>query len=475
MPRAGETVQTRSGRRLTLTSMLGCGGQGAVYRTDDPACAVKVRWRGEDAAAWERRIERIAFLQRELAASPGVKRFVLPRELLAQPWLGYEMPLLLSAQSVADLIRMPREQPELAYLESGGIRRRLGIAVRCARALMALHAAGFVFGDLSASNALTASDRARSTVRLIDCDNIDIAGSEGTGILGTPGYWAPELVQQRARPDAATDDHSLAVLMHELVYLAHPLRGDALLEKDPEEAEALLERGELPWVFDPNDMRNRTSAGLPLALAAAEDTTLFLRFREAFGAGLRDRTRRPSAASLHEAAERLLRLCLDCPHCRGTQIYRKQRECTWCGSSLAPPLLLLIEPDGDAPQFRELGRARTTIEVAQKLRELGGTPAPLRSFRYRNCVVEDGLVLTDVLLRPWCTDESDEVPLGRVQLAGDLVLLHIEKEFGLRQSGRSVPAGAIVRLKPGDSLNLPGECGAPSCRLRLVRPRREEA
>lgn len=473
IPRLGETVQTRSGRKLTLTERLGCGGQGAVFRTDDPARAVKVCWRVEDVMAWQRRIERAAFLQRELTAYPGVRRFVLPRELLASPWLGYEMPLLPEARPVAELTRLPRTRPEAAYLESGGLKRRLGISVRIARAISALHSAGFVFGDLSANNVLTAVDRAHSTIRIIDCDNIDVAGSDGTGMLGTPGYWAPELVTHRARPDAASDDHALAVLMHELLYLVHPLRGDQLLEQDPDQAERLLEQGQLPWIFDPQNESNRTSAGLPLQYAAAADTTLFKRFQEAFGEGLRDRTKRPTAAALQEAAERLLRLCRTCRSCQGTEIYRKQTACIWCGAALDPPLLLQIEPDETTPVFRELRDARKSAEQLRQIADPSHATEPLPILQYRKCVVEDGLVLTEVLLRPWRSNEDDEVPIGRVRLNGDLIQLTIEKDCGLRHGTRKLSVGSTARLAPGDSLSLPGEGGKPSCRLLLLRPRRE--
>lgn len=479
VPREGDVVRTLSGRALVLRSVLGRGGQGAVFRTDDATCAVKVRWSQRDADAWQGRIERAAFLKKEQAAYPGVGRFVLPRELLGPPWLGYEMPLLPGAQAVSELVQLPREQPADFYVATGGLKRRLGIAVRTARALSALHAAGFVFGDLSANNVLTTADKAHSTIRVIDCDNIDVAGSQGFGIYGTPGYWAPELVSGRLRPDAATDDYSLAVLLHELVYLAHPLRGDALLDEEPDIAEARLDRGELPWVFSPTDDSNRTSVGLAPGLSAAEDTTLFQRFGEAFGAGLRDRTRRPSAAALQDAAERLLRLCVTCQHCTATQLYRKQRDCLFCGGPLPSPLLLLVEPDPQAAEFKELRDAQTVIGRARKLPEMnqaaavGKAPPAPQAFRYRNCVVEDGLVLTEVLLRPWRTS-AEEVPLARLKVAGDTVDLQIERDCGLEKNGSALLAGITVRWYGGETLSLRGDRGEPACRLRLIRPRREE-
>jgi DNA-binding helix-hairpin-helix protein with protein kinase domain len=486
LAREGSVVHTISGRALTLQGVLGRGGQGAVFRTDDAGRAVKVRWSGVHAAAWRRRIERCAFLERESFAYPGLRRFVLPRELLAEPWLGYEMPLLPGAEPVSALIHLPRERPEEWYVATGGLRRRLGIAVRVARAMNALHSAGFVFGDLSANNVLTASDPQRSSIRVIDCDNVDIAGSEGAGILGTPGYWAPERVTRNVPPDAAADDHSLAVLVHELVYLTHPLRGAlAFSNEDPDAAEARVDRGEVPWVFEqapPSHLphTNDPLGGLPPALAAAEDTTLFARFRDAFGAGLHDRTRRPTAATLQNAVEKLLCLCMTCRACGATQVYPKQRECLWCGGVLPPPLLLVIEPDERAPEFRPMREARAVVEMVralpemQRVRNEGREPPAPQKYRFRNYVIEDGLVLTDALLRPWRASAADEIPLARFQLDGQRLLLRAERESGIRHNGRDIAPGSTVTVTAADMLTVPGDHGEPSCHLRVTRPRREE-
>lgn len=478
MPREGDVVRTASGRALTLTSVLGRGGQGAVYRTDDPRSAVKLRWSTADVASWRQRIERSALLKSDRSQLNGVHRFVLARELLASPWVGYEMPLLPDAHPVTELLRLPPQQAEAAYIQSGGLKRRLGIAARTARALSSLHAAGFVFGDLSASNVLTTSVPTHSSVRIIDCDNIDVAGCEGVGVIGTPGYWAPELCSGRVRPDAASDDHALAVLIHELVYLVHPLRGDALLDEEPEQAEARVRRGELPWVFAEQDDRNRTRAGLPAELSPPTDSSLFARFAEAFGPGLHDRSRRPTAAALLDAVERLHRLCLTCATCGASQLYRRQRQCGWCGSALPAPLMLVIEPESSATEFAELRAAREFVERARQLPQLKQTlsdnPAsPLRGFRYRNCVIEDGLVLSASLLRPLSTQGDDESPLVRVAVEGDRMSLQLEGNCLLLKNGKPIAQGGSVTLRPGDSLVMPGEQGEPSCRLRFHRPRRD--
>lgn len=476
-------VRTVSGRSLTLTSILGRGGQGAVFRTDDPKCAVKVRFSHTHTESWRRRIERSAFLEREVTAYPGLRRFVLPHELLSEPWLGYEMPLLPGAENVAAIVQLPRHHPEEWYVASGGLRRRLGVAARITRAMNALHAAGFVFGDLSANNVLVTVDPRRSSIRIIDCDNIDVAGRVGTGVLGTPGYWAPERLILRAAPDAASDDHSLAVLVHELVYLAHPLRGSAAVsEEDPDAAEGRVERGEVPWIFEPSPPpgvpKNEPTGGLPPRLAAPEDSTLFARLRDAFGAGLRERTRRPTAAALQDAVEKLLRLCMTCSGCGASQLYRKQVNCLWCQQPLPPPLLLVVEPDENASDFEVLKESRATVEKLRTLpdvqaAEAGRKISAPQAYRFRNCVLEDGLVLTDALVRPWRLSQQNEVPLGRFHLDGKRVVLSVERDSGIHHNGRPVAAGSSLAITGRDQLTIPGQHGEPSCRLRVTQPRRE--
>ena len=200
-PRPGDTVRTAEGRELVLGALLGLGGQGAVFRTTDPATAVKARFLPDTDGRFARRIARIRTLAVENPSLPRLDSYTLPGALLAAPWVGYEMPLLQHAIPLTRLVELPAESPDEEYKASGGLRRRLLIGARVARAMRHLHAAGFVFGDLSPANVLTSADVRFTTIRVIDCDNIGVASSMPDSLYGTPGYWAPELVLGVTAPD----------------------------------------------------------------------------------------------------------------------------------------------------------------------------------------------------------------------------------------------------------------------------------
>ena len=462
VPRCGDTVRTRSGRRLRLSEELGRGGQGVVFRTACGRHAVKVRFSQDEDGRWARAVDRVRMLTFDRARLDG---FVLPNERLAAPSVGYEMGLLRRATPVSSLVELPREEPEAWYVGTGGLQRRLDIAARVARRLSDLHAAGLVFGDLSAANVLVPDDVRYATVQLIDCDNVAPPGA-APEVLATPGYAAPEVWTGAMRPDARSDAHALAVLLHELVFLSHPLQGDALLKEEPEAAEERMHRGAVPWVWSEEDPSNPTSAGLPPELALRRGT-LFQHLSKAFGPGLHDRTRRPSAAALATGAERAARMVLSCPGCSaGLMLERGLDECPWCGGDLGAPWVLLLGPDATWEAMREAAEAHRRAERLLR--------APVRAHD-RMCVVNGTLALTTRLLAPWRLVSVEDQRLGELHVTDGGVVLRSNADGTFLVAGETLRAGRECRLHPSDTFRLPHgpaeDRVAPGCLARLVRVR----
>lgn len=479
-PRPGDVLETQDGRRLRLTEVIGRGGQGAVFRTDDPRRAVKLRYLFDTDGTWRRRIERLRTLLAEHPAMPRFDSFALPGALLVEPWVGYDMPLLERAVPLSKIIELPvldasggseAECPEEWYRSTGGLRRRLRIGVRLARAMRLLHGAGLVFGDLSSSNVLIADDAVNPTVRLIDCDNI-CAGAAGEHVVGTPGYWAPELFLGTVRPDAATDDHSLAVLLHELVFLAHPLRGDRLATLPPEEGEARIDRGEVEWVHAPAG-GNPTSAGLRPELALPNSRAqLFDLFATAFGRGLRDRALRPSSAAFQSALEQAEAMTFSCHSCQSTAIYDRQVECSWCGAAIDPPFLLLIGPDPSLPWMSELKRAR---EVVTSLRSSETIAQEITAPRAhdRTRVVEGVVYVTEAMVAPSrCCGGAEGETLGRIEQKDGLVGVEAFQSEVFALDGVPLRGKERALFRTGQKLRLLARTGEAGWVAELVKPRR---
>jgi hypothetical protein len=213
------------------------------------------------------------------------------------------------------------------YLGAGGLRRRLLVLARSARALSQLHGKGYAYSDPSPVNIFISEDPAFTEIRFIDTDNLRISSSPGAGGgVYTPGFGAPELVQGKSGVTTLTDIHAFAVIAHQVLRLAHPFIGDLVNDGEPELEEQAFAGG-LPWIDDAGDDSNRAGFGVPRDWVLSEG--LKRTYEATFGAGRLDPSKRPGAAEwadrLFDAADATVR----CPKCKGDFYFNRSR-CCWC-------------------------------------------------------------------------------------------------------------------------------------------------
>ncbi len=129
--------------------------------------------------------------------------------------------------------------------------------------------------------------------------------------------------------------------------LAHPLIGDLVAEGPPELEDAAF-AGDLPWIDDAADSRNRASVGIarPVVLSRL----LADLAARSFGLGLQDPQRRPGVAEwalrLHAASD----ATLTCPTC-GATYYMNATVCPWCDEARPTFVLasfILSDPEAEA-------------------------------------------------------------------------------------------------------------------------------
>lgn len=319
-----------------LIEQIGKGGQGVVWTTNFPNVLVKIINREvaeEKRNRWWRQIQH---LMRQPLDGLAIAH---PLTLITKPRAGYVMELMDGLEPLSNVMQKSNDEGVDGYLATGGLQRRLKVLAKLARTLSELHGRGLAYGDISPANIFISQSIEHSEVWLIDADNIDslsrdvfysVTGDQPehkNQVTYTPDYGAPEILRGESGINTLTDSWSFAVLAFSLLTLAHPLKGDLVLNGEPEIEDAAM-RGELPWVDHPTDSSNTRSVGLPSDMVL--EKPLRNLFERCFNAGMNDAGARPSLNEWAEAFEVASKHCIQCQFCKSSFIYSSKHACPFC-------------------------------------------------------------------------------------------------------------------------------------------------
>ncbi len=328
VPSKKQSVRDQHDHPYELTERIGEGGQGIVWTTNYPNVLVKVvRTKTEEMRnSWTNRIR--ALMRQPLEGLP----IAHPLAIITHPLPGYVMELMEGLAPMTELIQVATDalmsdEGLSGYVKTGGLLRRLKILARLARVLAELHGRGLAYGDLSPPNIYVSKSLEYAEVWLIDADNItSLSGDSQHGVY-TPDYGAPEILLGESGINTLTDSWSFAVIAFRILTLVHPLKGDVVLDGEPEREEAAL-RGELPWVDHPDDRSNALSVGLPREFTL--NKPLRALFERCFNAGLNNPGERPSLSEWADTFEAATGHCDQCESCDSTFIYTSKHVCPFC-------------------------------------------------------------------------------------------------------------------------------------------------
>lgn len=226
-------------------------------------------------------------------------------------------------------------------------------ALNLVKSMGSLFDCGYSYQDLSHNNVYF--DRNNGDVFMIDVDNV-VPSGYSCGVLGTPGYVAPELFSGQLNvPDRYTDMHSIAVVLFRMLVKSDPLSGDR-----PEDGldDMKLYGKEALFVFDKNDKSNPPTGRQKLGWSFMPEV-----IREAFQKTfdkpvLRNqggkRTERVTVAQWVVAIRKAIDEMLVCPVC-GNYVFESlldkgmfssRKKCYLCKSDIDLPLKLVIKRGG---------------------------------------------------------------------------------------------------------------------------------
>lgn len=325
-----------------LEKELGRGGQGVVWKTEDPNIIVKMKVNpstGEpiiDEKIYEQYKAELDEVR--LINLPDFIHIARPASLLKKPYCGYVMRLLNDMKPIKYWIRPfdGEVNPVMFYLKTGGLRHRLKLLTNAAEIFTKLYAHSAVYADLSPENLFASGDNLASEVWLIDADNMRYRYQVDKEIM-TPHYGAPEVVKGGINT-LESDEYSFAILAHEILTMNSPFEGALITDNedggwdDEEDYSELAERGELPWIYDPDDDSNRSTVGIPgdIVFTSTIKNLFYKTFNEE---GRNNPQSRPKMRDWYTALKQAQDMTIKCPKCKSTYLMIKaDTKCPFCKS-----------------------------------------------------------------------------------------------------------------------------------------------
>ena len=319
----GQTITTVKGRKHVLSKLVGYGGQGLVYEDSTGKLMVKLYYPSEVAVTDKILLERLRFISR----AKMLPNFVGIDDVIEVPYIGYVMKKVSGYQPLTSYL-IPDRQLSFSewYNRDSGLRGRLFIGFVIAKAFHDLERKNLSYCDISGSNILVKVEN-KVSVKIIDVDNIYVAGRGSSSVVGTPRYIAPEVINQQMNPDIISDNYSLAVILFELLRVGHPYIGDDILDGSTEDEDRAL-NGQGEYVTPEN-----STSMLPanVVLTAKLDQL----FRKCFVDGKTNRMARPSARDFEIALLEASNKVTECPKC-GAWHYPIDGTCPWCDATSHP-------------------------------------------------------------------------------------------------------------------------------------------
>ncbi|AFZ31038.1 hypothetical protein Glo7428_2532 [Gloeocapsa sp. PCC 7428] len=202
-------------------------------------------------------------------------------------------------------------------------------ALNTAWIIQAIHAKGYVLGDIKPQNILVSD---RGLVAVIDTDSFQVrdvrSGKVYRCTVGSEGFTPVELLGQDFSTTDQTEVHDhfrLAVLIHYLLFGYHPFSGEWQGVGDPPEQNELIRRGF--WAYSQNSLIRPSRNTIPLDVVHPEIKRCFL---QCFNDGHTAPHLRPTAEDWHNALIVAVNDLVACNTLDTHHYSRSYGKCYWC-------------------------------------------------------------------------------------------------------------------------------------------------
>jgi len=322
----GETVE------VDLDNVIAQGGEGKICKINNLSGYVaKIFFNPISPEKLEKLQVMIANPPEDAMKQQGHMTFAWPEDLLKDNqgnYLGFIMPEILNSQILFNVYhyetRMERASG-FTWYHLHNTAKNLAIAVE------ALHAKGYVIGDLKPQNILVNS---QSLVSIVDTDSFQVLNPQTNKIyrctVGSAEYTPPELIGEDFKTVDREKEHdrfSLAILIHLLLFGYHPFQGRVKNYQQVSTPTIDKSISQGYCIYNPDSPVSPAPWSMPLQII---DSGLQTLFRQCFIGGHKDNGNRPSAETWRTYLDIGIENLVKCSHNENHYYDKDYGRCHWC-------------------------------------------------------------------------------------------------------------------------------------------------
>jgi hypothetical protein len=320
-------LRTSAGALVQLGERIASSGEGEVFRTDRPDRLIKI-YHAMDEARLRKLRAMVANPPSDPTLAQGHPSIAWPIDLVAEEGrpVGFVMPRIERAVSM-NAIYNPRLRQRHApgfnwyYLHVA--------ALNVSWIVQAIHAKGYVIGDLKTDNLLVDPG---TMVTIIDTDSFQVPDLAGGAVyrcpVGSEGFTPPELIGRDFAEVDRTEVHDrfgLAVIIHLLLAGYHPFNGMWEGQGEAPQRDELIRRGHWPHA-ETSKLKPGPAAIAPETFHPAVEEC----FRRAFDIGHVKPRGRPAARDWYHALRAAADDLVPCDANPAHLHAGRSVACPWC-------------------------------------------------------------------------------------------------------------------------------------------------
>ena len=399
-----------TGQSISLIKQTAKSGEGEVWQTNLKGYLAKIYY-----AARPERIRKlevmVAYPPKDPNSHMNHISFAWPKSLLKDSgghYVGFLMPAIANSVQLLDVYNPQRRQKILPgfnwlYLHV--------TAMNIASIIQAIHAKGYVLGDIKPENILVNN---QALPAVIDTDSFQIRDPKTGEVyrcpVGSEGFTPAELLGQDLAALEQTEIHDrfrLAVIIHLLLFGDQPFKGKWMGVGESPEPNELLRQG--LWPYAPNSLIQSGPLTISLDTVHPEMRRCFL---QCFNDGYKTPALRPTAEEWVKslrAAVAELKVCQRVSQHYYSQTYGK---CYWCDrkATLGVDIFPTVPTLANQMQTKVTRRVETAIQIIRSRTKNIALPANLQINWQRLGMITGvvaSLLATLVLLNKSATNWDD--------------------------------------------------------------------